>query len=143
MAGVRGGAAGKKAKAEDEPVETFHWLVLGERRFALKPTMPTYLLGKLFAAKRLGDILELQAKVLQAAVDPSDAEALDEYLEGGQVPPEDAVDALLGAYSERPTPRSEHTSGGASSTTTSPTSSPSSDRGESADAKEASSTDAA
>jgi hypothetical protein len=154
MAGERGGAAGKRSKAAgDEPAEpTFHWLVLGtgddEHRFALKPQMPTYLLGKLFAAKSLGDILELQAKVLQKAVDDTDAEALDEFLESGAVEPEDAVQGLFDAYSERPTPRSEHISGGASSTateTTSPMSSPSSDPGDSPPAGDtaSSSTDAA
>jgi hypothetical protein len=132
MPGKRGGAAGKNAAAEDEP--SYHWLVLGEgdeaRRFALKPQMPNYLMGKLFAAKTLGDILELQAKVLMAAVDDSDAEALDEFLESGVMQPEDVINELYPAYSERPTRRSEHTSGGASDTTDSPTSSESSEPGD-------------
>lgn len=140
MPGKRGGAAGGKRSAEDEPV--YHWLVLGDgddaRRFALKPTMPTYLLGKLFGAKTLGDILELQAKVLQAAVDPSDADTLDEFLESGAVDPEDAVSKLYEAYSERPTRRSEHTSGGASDEDTSASSSPSSDDGAEAEGEDSS-----
>jgi hypothetical protein len=137
MPGKRGGAAGTTPAPQDQPEEkAYPWLVLGEgedaRRFALKLPIPTYLLGKLFAAKTFGDILELQAKVLLAAVDDTDRDALDEYLETGQVEPDDAVNALLAGYNERPTKRSEHTSGGASDTTVSPTSSPSSDPGDAA-----------